>query len=200
MSGRLSETEVKIHVPDFAPIIARLDAAGAILASARVFERNVRYEDAAQTFTRRGIVLRLREDTRVRLTYKEPPTLDDGLMARYEAEVTVNDFDVMDIILIKLGFTPYVVYEKYRTTYTLDQTEVVLDEMPYGKFVEIEGEPDAIHAALASLHLADAPRIGISYLSLFEHIKTALDLPVNDLTFANFKGIDVPASAIPVHG
>jgi adenylate cyclase class 2 len=200
MNGKLSETEVKIHVLDFAPIIARLDAAGAVLASDRVFERNVRYENAAQTFTPHGIVLRLREDTRVRLTYKEPPTLDNGLMARYEAEVTVDDFDVMDIILIKLGFTPYVVYEKYRATYTLGQTEVVLDELPYGKFVEIEGEPDAIHAALASLDLADAPRIGMSYLSLFDHIKTALHLDMNDLTFANFEGIDVPASVIPAGG
>jgi adenylate cyclase class 2 len=200
MSGSLSETEVKIHVLEFAPIVARLEAGGAILASERVFERNVRYENAEQTFTRNGIVLRLREDTRVRLTYKGPPTLDDGLMARYEAEVTVDDFDVMDIILIRLGFTPYAVYEKYRTTYTLDQTEVVLDELPYGKFVEIEGEPDAIRAALTTLQLVDLPWVGMSYLALFEHIKTALDLNMNDLTFENFEGIVVPTSVIPARG
>ncbi len=195
--ANLTETEVKIYVPDFAPILARLESAGAVLESGRVFERNVRYENADQTFTGRGIVLRLREDTRIRLTYKEPPLLADGIMARFEAEVTVDDFDVMDVILQKLGFMPYVVYEKYRTTYTLGETEVVLDELPYGCFVEIEGELDAIRAALDVLGLADAPRLGMSYLSLFDQIKTALGLEMHDLTFANFVGVVVPPSAIP---
>jgi adenylate cyclase class 2 len=193
---KLTETEVKIHVPDLDTIRARLESAGAALESGRVFERNVRYEDAAQTFTGRGIVLRLREDNRVRLTVKESPTLVDGMMARFEAEVTLDDFDVMDIILQKLGFKPFVVYEKYRTTYQLGAVEIVLDEMPYGNFVEIEGEPDTIRAALDTLGLADAPRIGMSYLSLFEHIKAALDLAMHDLTFANFAGIDVPEEVI----
>jgi len=30
-------------------------------------------------------------------------------------------------------------YEKYRTTFTIGSLEVVLDELPYGNFVEIEG-------------------------------------------------------------
>lgn len=200
MNSKLTETEVKLHVPDFAPTITRLKVAGAELESERIFERNVRYEDAAQTLTGRGIVLRLREDTRIRLTYKEPPQVAEGMMARFEAEVTVDDFDVMDLILKKLGFAPYVIYEKFRTTYTLSDTEIVLDEMPYGNFVEIEGEPDTIRAALVTLGLADAPRIGMSYLSMFEHIKSALGLEIHDLTFANFEGVVVPSAAIPVRG
>jgi len=38
-----------------------------------------------------------------------------------------------------LGYAVYMMYEKYRTTFRLDNLEVVLDELPYGNFVEIEG-------------------------------------------------------------
>ncbi|MBN1562589.1 MAG: class IV adenylate cyclase [Anaerolineae bacterium] len=202
MTSHLTETEIKLYVPDFAPVLARLTELDAVLETPRTFERNVRYLDAAQTFMERGIVLRLRQDAKIRLTYKEPPHIQDGMMSRFEAEITVDDFDMMDIILKKLGFVPDVVYEKYRTTYQLpqisDDTEILLDEMPYGNFVEIEGEPDAIRAAMQALHLSNAPHVGMSYLSMFMHIKRVLGLEMHDLTFANFEGVFVPSAAIPV--
>ena len=193
MSGsNLVETEVKLFVPDLAAVAARLDAADAELESPRVFERNVRYENAPGSFTGQGVVLRLREDTRVRLTYKEAPRAENGIVSRFEAEVTVDDFDTMDLILRRLDFRPYVVYEKYRATYRFGDTEVVLDEMPYGPFVEIEGPPAAIESALAALELTVYPRIPLSYLALFERVKAALRLPFDDLTFANFENVTVP--------
>jgi adenylate cyclase class 2 len=194
--GDLLETEVKIHVPDLDAIRQRLEQAGAVLVHPRVYEHNVRYEDAAGSLTPRAIVLRLRQDTRVRLTYKAPPDADLDLPAdvrtRFEAEVTVDDFEVMDVILQRLGFHPDVVYEKYRTTYQLDGTEVVLDEMPYGSFVEVEGPAPAIEAVLARLGLGAAPRILVSYMVLFGWVKQTLGLDVHDLTFANFAGVRVP--------
>jgi adenylate cyclase class 2 len=190
--NNLVETEVKLYVPDLAAVAARLASAGAELESPRVFERNVRYENARGSFTEESVVLRLREDTRVRLTYKEAPRAENGIVSRFEAEVTVDDFDTMDLILRRLGFRPYVVYEKYRATYRFGDTEVVLDEMPYGPFVEIEGPPAAIESALAALELTASPRITLSYLALFERVKAALRLPFDDLTFANFVNVTVP--------
>jgi adenylate cyclase class 2 len=186
------ENEVKIHVPDLDIVAARLVAAGAVLTAPRVFERNVRYENGDQTFSPQGIVLRLRQDARVRLTYKESGTVKDGALERFEAEVTVDDFDTMDLILRRLGFQPFVVYEKYRTTYHLGAAEIVLDEMPYGHFIEIEAETNVIDATLSALGLQDSPRILMSYLNLFARVKTALGLSCHDLTFANFDGITVP--------
>ena len=192
----LIETEVKIAVADLDAIRQRLEAAGAALRAPRVFERNVRYEDAAGTLTPNDIVLRLRQDATARLTYKAPPDADTALAenvrTRFEAEVTVSDFDTMDIILRRLGFVPYVVYEKYRTTYRLGAAEVVLDEMPFGPFIEVEGTASAIDQALDALGLADVPRILDSYLVLFERVKAALALDAHDLTFDNFAGVDVP--------
>lgn len=190
------ETEVKLYVPDLTAVQARLAQLNARLAAARIYERNVRYEDADRTLTPAGIVVRLRQDTRVRLTYKAPPDspAHAGLTSRFEAEVEVSDFDAMHTILGKLGYTPYMIYEKYRTTYALEDAEIMLDELPFGSFVEIEGEPRAIERALAQLALEAAPRFGASYAELFERVKARLNLTFTDLTFANFAGIHVPAS------
>lgn len=197
--SNLVETEVKIAISDRAAILARLDEAGAALAVGRTYEHNVRYEDDGETLTPAGIVLRLRQDARARLTYKAPLPDEtgarDGIKSRFEAEVTVDDFDTMDVILQRLGYHPFVVYEKYRTTYRLGEVEIVLDEMPFGDFLEIEGPAHAIEAALAALALADAPRFSESYMELFERVKAALGLDVHDLSFANFEGVEVPLDA-----
>jgi adenylate cyclase class 2 len=68
----------------------------------------------------------------------------------------------------------------------------VLDEMPFGNFIEVEGAPAVIDATLEALELQGRPRILASYLMLFAQVKTALNLFCHDLTFANFEGITVP--------
>jgi adenylate cyclase, class 2 len=193
---RYRETEIKLYVPDLEAVALGLTELGAELRAPRVFERNVRYENAEKTLTDAKIVVRLRQDTCVRLTYKEPPQLIDGnIPSRFEAEVEVGDFGTMDLILGKLGYFPHQVYEKYRTTYELDGAEIVLDEMPYGNFVEIEGEPGAIRTVVEKLKLQNATRLEDNYLELFENVRRNLNLSFTDLTFTNFYGINVPQSA-----
>lgn len=190
-----TETETKLYYPDLGAVARNLLKAGAKLVTPRVFERNVRYENAAESLTDNGIVVRLRQDYRVRLTYKGPGQIAEGIMQRYEAEVEVSDFEAMHAILLGLGYHPHMIYEKYRTTYALDETEIVLDEMPYGNFVEIEGEAAAIERVVQTLGLSDARRYGNSYTGLFEIVKLNLGLSFRDLTFEQFEGVDVPESA-----
>jgi adenylate cyclase class 2 len=121
--------------------------------------------------------------------------MQHGIVSRFEAEVEVSDFEAMETILGRLGYTPYMVYEKYRTTYELDGAEIVLDEMPYGNFVEIEGDEDTIEKVINRLGLQQAARYDGSYAVLFERVRRALGLTFTDLTFANFKDVDVPESA-----
>jgi len=192
-----AETEVKLYVSDLQPVAQRLEAAGAELTAPRIYERNVRYDDGMGRFSRAGSVLRLRQDTRVRLTYKADKTeVQEGVTSRSELEVEVSDFDTMEAILNRLGFYSYLIYEKYRTTYTLDGAEIVLDEMPYGNFVEIEGNMDAIRRLLPRLELDGAPRYTDSYTRLFDYVCRNLNLNIKDLTFANFESVDVPESAL----
>ncbi|MEO0562506.1 MAG: class IV adenylate cyclase [Chloroflexota bacterium] len=195
-----TELEVKLYVPDLNTIRERLEAANATLVFARVHEQNLRYDNSKGDLAGNGYVLRLRQDSIARITYKEPkdPAAEaKGIHARYEAEVTVSDFEATDTILKKLGFTVFMTYEKYRTTYHFNGCEVVLDEMPYGNFVEIEADNEAaIDQIIAQLELDDAPRIVHSYAELFENIKAALNLTFRDLTFDNFDGIDIPQSVL----
>ncbi len=190
-----NETEAKLYAPHLELIQIRLERSGAKLKAPRVYERNVRYENAEKTLTSRGIVVRLRQDTRARLTYKDDAKAEAGVVSRTEIEVEVSDFDAMQAILGKLGYFPYMVYEKYRTTYEMSGVEIVLDEMPYGNFVEIEGEKTAIEPVVKQLDLSTAPRFDGSYSVLFERVKKNLGLNFNDLTFENFKGVNVPESA-----
>jgi len=186
-----NETEIKLYVPDLKQVRQKLEAAKATLKAPRVYERNVRYDDAKHTLSPQGKTLRLRKDTRVRLTYKDDGKLADGIISRFEAEVEVSNFDAMETILNKLGYSPYLVYEKYRTTYELDSAEIVLDEMPYGNFVEIEGQTETIKKLVATLELGKARSMEASYPVLFEQVRRKLGLKFTDLTFENFKGVRV---------
>lgn len=190
-----TETETKLYCPDLSAVARQLVIAGAQVVAPRVYERNVRYENSEETLADSGIVVRLRQDYRARLTYKGPGQVTNGIMQRYEAEVEVSDFDTMHTILVHLGYHPYMIYEKYRTTYELDGVEIVLDEMPYGNFVEIEGETAAIEQIIQKMSFGHLRRYGNSYVGLFETVKHNLELDFRDLTFNNFDGITVPESA-----
>ncbi len=196
MTNSYTETEIKLYVPDLEAVRRRLEAVGAVLSAARVFERNVRYDTPDEKLRANKAVLRLREDTRVRLTYKDgEKSAGTHGMTRFEAELEVSDFDTMQTILERLGYVPFMTYEKYRTTYMLEGTEVTLDEMPYGKFVEIEGQDEQIGRVLEILQLGGAKRFPASYVVLFENVRRHLGLAFTDLTFDNFNGIPVPVEA-----
>ncbi|MCU0511567.1 MAG: class IV adenylate cyclase [Anaerolineae bacterium] len=195
MNSPYRETEVKLYTPDLELMQQRLEASGAKIIAPRVYERNMRYENADKTLAPRGIVLRLREDTRVRLTYKEPGTVDRGVVSRQELEVEIGDYATMEAILGKLGFYPAMMYEKYRTTYKLMHTEIVLDELPYGNFTEIEGDFDAIDNVMEELRLDSYKRYTASYVRLFDYVCYNLRLNLQNLTFNNFDGIHVPEAA-----
>lgn len=195
-NNNLQEVEVKLYTPDLSSVQRTLDAIGATLTKPRIYERNIRYENAQETFTKQGIVLRMRQDDEARLTYKAGKSVENGITKRFEAEVTVSNFDTMDTMLRLLGFEPYMTYEKYRTTYTFEHAEIVLDEMPYGNFTEIEGDIKTIEMLISKLGLLDALRLPDSYTRLFDFIKQYLELDFDDLTFDNFDGIDVPVKAL----
>jgi len=190
------EVEAKVYHADLDSLRQHLEALGAVLSAPRILERNWRYVSPA---LQGEYVLRLRQDSRTRLTYKEGGTAtDDGHLARLELETDVGDFEVMHTILEKLGFRVALIYEKYRTTYTWQGAEIVLDELPYGPFVEVEGDSATIEHVLNALGLGAAPRLTESYVALFERIKAALNINPRDLTFSAFEGVDVPPALFGV--
>ena len=187
----LQEVEVKLHTPDLAGVRGALEAARATLVKPRVFERNIRYESADGMLSAQGFVLRLRQDDEAKLAFKADERVVDGIVSRFEAEVTVSDFALMDVILQRLGYEVALIYEKYRTSYKLDGAEVVLDELPYGHFTEIEGDAATIERVVLKLGLGEARRMRGSYVYMFLGLKRKLGLGVRDCTFEVFAGLDV---------
>lgn len=194
------EIEAKFYLQDLDQMRTRLQKLEARLVHDRVFEENLRFDLPDGGLRAKGSVLRLRRDDEFRLTYKGAQTNTKGVLSRTEIEFAVDDFDMAERFLEALGYQVIVAYEKFRTTFALSDTvHVMLDELPYGNFVEIEAETvESVHAAADSLGLTRSKAIGKSYHALFEHAKKELELIFRDLTFENFEGIAVHAAQLGV--
>jgi adenylate cyclase class 2 len=192
------EVEVKFLAADLAAVRARLAAVGAELVAPRILERNVRFDTPDEGLRQRRQLLRLRWDTRARLTFKGQAAESRPTEAKVmeEIEVEVSDFDQMSAILDRMGFRSAQIYEKFRETYHWRAVEIVLDEMPYGDFVELEGSEAAIKSVAAALGLDWSKRVLANYLALMELARQTFDLRFTDLTFANFERHPVDMSRL----
>jgi adenylate cyclase class 2 len=186
------EIEVKFYLTDPEGFIVHLIAAGAILKHQRYHETDLRFDNVAGDLCVTGQVLRLRKDNEITLTYKGAGDVSTGVTSRREIEVIVSDFDIARELLEAIGYHPSLMYEKHRTVYNLNQCEVVLDEMPYGWFCEIEGDtPLMIQQTAELLALNWGTRILDSYTFIFARCRDALGLAFSDLSFQNFKDVSV---------
>jgi adenylate cyclase class 2 len=188
----MQEIEAKFYVWDLKKIESRIQSLDARLIQPRVLETNIRFDLPDGGLCSEGRVLRLRRDTESKFTYKDAGSHDQGVVNRTEIEFVVEDFDKARAFLEALGYQKLVQYDKYRTTYDLDQCHIMLDELPYGNFVEIEGtEIGVIHNIAKKLKLDLQTAIPAGYIDLFENARQALELTFTDLTFENFAGITV---------
>ncbi len=197
-NGQYLEVEVKFFVPDLGALRERVLAVGGMVTKPRLFEQNVRYDTVDGGLAERWALLRLRRDRVATVTFKgEPQTVvQSEARVREELEVQVSDFDMMALIFERLGFLPKQRYEKYRETFVCGDVEVVLDELPYGTFVELEGEEGDLKTAVSQLNLDWNKRINNNYLGLMQQLKEKHGLPFDDLTFANFTGVTVSVADI----
>jgi adenylate cyclase class 2 len=185
------EIEVKFYLEDIERVRRNILEAG-IESKGRVFETNVRYEDNHNTLIRKKSLLRLRRDKKTTLTLKSIPTMQSRDFKVFnELEVEVDDMAKMGQILKALGFHPEQKYEKWRETFILDRTGLFLDRMPYGDFLEIEGQPQDIKHWASRLGLDWHRRILLNYFEIFEIIRKKLNLKIRDLTFKNFETVNV---------
>ncbi len=81
-------------------------------------------------------------------------------------EVTIADADGMDWILKSLGFIPGLIYEKRRTRWKVGKAKVVIDELPFGLFMEIEASVREIKRVEKILGVEKIPGVMETYPSL----------------------------------
>lgn len=199
MSGQGQETEAKFYVQDLERIRSSLENVQAVMVQGRVLEKNFRFDRPDGSLRARGQVLRLRYDTEARLTYKGSNKGTNGVLSREEIEFVAGNFQKAKEFLEALGYQQVFYYEKYRTTYQLDQTLMMLDELPYGNFLEIEGESETSIQTLArQLNLNWGAAIERSYSALFEDIQKKFKLSFRDLSFENFGSLTIEAEDLGV--
>ena len=139
------EKKYRIDKKLLVELTAKLSELGAEFTS-EVFEEN--YLHRGGVLDERNAVLRLRKtNDKTVFTYKEKVVSDTVFKHQIEFETDVSNVEATENIIEKLGYKLSVVYEKHRKTWQLGNVEVVLDELPFGYFMEIEGGIDDILAA-----------------------------------------------------
>src|SRR5512140_3465038 len=114
MSDSGQETEVKFYIQDLKKVEARLRDLKAQLVQSRTLETNIRFDLPDARLRLEGRVLRLRQDTEARLTYKGAGKKEQGILSREEIEFVVENFEKAKRFLEALGYRKSVFYEKYR--------------------------------------------------------------------------------------
>ncbi len=191
MNGQ--ETEAKFYIQDLKKIELRLRELKAQLIQPRTHEVNLRFDDAEDGLRNAHRVLRLRQDDKARLTYKGPSTeKEGGILSRREIEFVVEDFEIAREFLEALGYKVVVFYEKFRATYELNDIHIMLDELPYGEFVEIEGEnTEAIRKIANLLGLDWNAMVKAGYHALFEQVAPKYNLDASQLSFAALEKVKI---------
>jgi len=190
MSENYQEIEAKVAVRSLQRVENRLQSLGATCQVPRQLETSLRYDTPEGSLTQSGQVLRLRRFDDLRLTYKGAGNRNAGVLQRTEIETSLGDLEAAQKILESLGYTLIFTYEKYRAIWQWGQNHIMLDEMPFGCFVEIEAHnAEEIHHCARQLGLNPYASLPASYQSIFARIKTWHRLPFQDITFAHFEGI-----------
>lgn len=189
------EIEAKFAVHSAEEMLPVLEKLGAVCEQPRQFERNLRFDDGQESLSAGKCVLRLRDNggTAV-LTYKSDKNSSDGLADREEIETVVEDFDRTKLILEKLGYEVFFIYEKYRSIYSLNGCGIFLDHTPIGDFVEIEGcDEETICRTAGMIGLDPDTRIGQGYRALFTKWKNDTGYPGRDMIFSGPPSTEDPA-------
>jgi adenylate cyclase, class 2 len=195
----MQEIEAKFYVKDLKKIETRLHDLKARLIQPRIHETNIRFDTPNQDLRHAQRVLRLRQDDKARMTYKDASKNEQGILDRTEIEFVVEDFEKAKKLLEAIGYKKSLFYEKYRTTYELDNTHIMLDELPIGNFIEIEGQStDSIREVARKLSLKWDTAISTSYSALFERVRKAKAAQIKDLSFEDFEGMQVTKEELGV--
>lgn len=166
----MQEVEAKIGLQpkELDVVRARLTAAGATSEGVDE-EENLLFDSNDGRLRKSGQGLRLRSfggRDEVVLTYKGPTERDSAYKSREELEVRVGDVPAMRDILERLGFRATTRYAKQRERWHLGETEIALDRLAFGDYVEVEGTEAAINETLARLELNGRPHIRPGYAEL----------------------------------
>ena len=129
------------------------------------FEENTIYRGGTLSFEQRALRLR-RVNGEAILTFKERIPTSSPIKHQKESETRVTNADAADLILRGIGFAPALIYEKRRTRWDVGKAKVVIDELPYGLFMEIEASEKEIARVEKLIDAARLPAVIETYPSM----------------------------------
>jgi adenylate cyclase, class 2 len=139
------EKKYRLADGDSERIIAALEEFGAE-PTGEDEEENIIFSNAELAGVAAVVRIRRIADRAI-LTFKQRlPGISD-LKHQVEFETDVSDPGAMSQILQNIGLEPKLIYEKRRRKWHFRSTEVVIDELPFGLFMEIEGSVTGIKEA-----------------------------------------------------
>ncbi len=161
------ETELKLRIPATGPYRSLLEALGFQEVHPAQAEVSVLWDRDGE-LRAAGSALRTRSYAgQSRLTWKGPKVPDPLLKIRPEQESGIQNPEALEAILRALGYSPVLRMEKVRAVWERAELEACLDETPFGCYLELEGEPQAIRVAMESLGLAPDRAETRSYPELY---------------------------------
>jgi len=176
------EKEIKIRVDSLAPIQLKLEEKGAKFHG-KAFQRTVRFDSENLDLESSKTFIRVRSGFNNVVTLKKKVNTNKNVFERVELETEVKDIEVMRQIFHYLGYTKEFIMEKYRSNWSYRGTEISFDEMPFGHFVEIEGEEDDILKTVNELGLNIDRKITVTYWDLFDEYKKKTGAEGDNIVF-----------------
>src|SRR2546425_13191862 len=108
------------------------------------FEENTLYRGGSLDIGNCRLRLRRVNQQRFFLTFNQRLPTKSAIKHQQEEEAEVANADAMHAILTELGYRPGLVYEKRRARWNVGAAQVVIDELPFRLFIEIEASEEEI--------------------------------------------------------
>jgi adenylate cyclase, class 2 len=164
------EKEVKFKIKNSDEIKKKLEKLKAKCEGSS-FQRTIRFENNGK-LKEQGLFLRVRSGFKNTITLKSKiKGASEHIYQREEIELEISDIEKMREIIKRIGFNDEMIMEKYRTKYKINDCEVVIDKLPFGDYIEIEGEEEKIFDLINTLKLDKNKLINKTYWDLFEDYK-----------------------------
>lgn len=174
------ELKFKINNPEL--LISNFLKNGAVLLN-KSKEKTIRFDTSQLDLEKKSIFLRVREGSKKVITLKEKIGENEAVKIRKETEFEIEDIESMRYILERIGFNYVRIFEKFRINMEYKSTTVSIDELPFGIYLEIEGDEDDINLITKELGYKDKDKIVGTYWDLFEKYKQENNLEGKDILF-----------------
>ncbi len=169
------EIEVKFQLKKREKVIEKIKSMNGHLIKKPVFQRTYGFFYADGSNIEKGLFPRVRvdnpgeKDSSSIFTLKVKEKEDNNYFRRKEYETVVNNYEAIINSLKELGFVDIRIFDKIREEWEIPgcEVEITIDSLPFGDFIEIEGEEKNIEEAIKRIGI-EGERITKAYLGVYQ--------------------------------